>query len=109
MTTIGELVRAAPGRHVVTSPTGTTYEIDPRKVDPDFLEGVLRAAFARTPTGSTRLDVRRTQVPSLPIERQRQYGQAFAQLKALEVGLEEAAALVRLGYSGLLSGQVEPA
>ncbi|MCX2950069.1 N-6 DNA methylase [Lentzea sp. NEAU-D7] len=109
MTTIGELVRAAPGRHVVTSPTGATYEIDPRRLDPDFLEGVLRAAFARTPTGSTRLDVRRTQVPSLPLAEQQRYGQAFAQLKALEAGLDEAATLVRLGYSGLLSGQVGPA
>jgi hypothetical protein len=109
MTTIGELVRGAPGKHVVTSPTGATYEINPLKVDPDYLEGVLRAAFARTPTGSTRLDVRRTQVPSLPIEEQRRYGQAFAQLKALETGLEEAASLVRLGYNGLLSGQIRPA
>src|SRR5688500_724725 len=109
MTTIGDLVPHARGPHVVTSPTGATYEIDPRKVDPDFLEGVLRAAFARTPTGSTRLDVRRTQVPSLPLAEQQRYGRAFAQLKALEAGLDEAATLVRLGYSGLLSGQVGPA
>ncbi|GGM82545.1 SAM-dependent methyltransferase [Lentzea pudingi] len=109
MTTIGELIRAAPGDHVVTSPTGTTYEIDPRKVDPDFLEGVLRAAMARNPTGSTRLDVRRTQVPSLPLAAQQRYGRAFAQLKALEASLEEASGLVRLGYQGLLSGQIEPA
>jgi hypothetical protein len=109
MTTIGELIRAAPGDHVVTSPTGATYEIDPRKVDPDFLEGVLRAALARTPTGSTRLDVRRTQVPSLPLAGQQRYGRAFAQLKALEASLEEASGLVRLGYHGLLSGQIEPA
>lgn len=109
LTTIGELVRNAPGTHVVTSPTGATYEIDPRKVDPDFLEGVLRAAFARTPTGSTRLDVRRTQVPSLPVDEQRRYGEAFAQLKALEERLDEAAGLVRLGYAGLLGGQIGPA
>ncbi len=109
MTTIGELVRTAPGAHVVTSPTGATYEIDPARIDPDFLEGVLRAAFARTPTGSTRLDVRRTPVPSLPIAEQRRYGQAFAQLKALEDGLGEAAGLIRLGYAGLLGGQIGPA
>lgn len=109
MTTIGELVRTAPGTHVVTSPTGAAYEIDPARIDPDFLEGVLRAAFARTPTGSTRLDVRRTPVPSLPIAEQRRYGQAFAQLKALEDGLGEAAGLIRLGYAGLLGGQIGPA
>ncbi|MDT7783862.1 MAG: hypothetical protein QOF58_2281 [Pseudonocardiales bacterium] len=109
MTTIGELVRNAPGTHVVTSPTGAGYEIDPDRLDPDFLEGVLRAAFARTPTGSTRLDVRRTQVPALPIHVQRRYGRTFAQLKALEEGLQEAAGLVRLGYAGLLGGQIGPA
>ncbi|WP_342715167.1 HsdM family class I SAM-dependent methyltransferase [Lentzea xinjiangensis] len=109
MTTIGDLVRSCPGPHVVVAPTGATYGIDPARLDPDFLEGLLRAAFARTPTGSTRLDVRRTQVPSLPIAGQRRYGRAFAQLKALEASLEEAAALVRLGYHGLLSGQIEPA
>ncbi|MEV6239903.1 N-6 DNA methylase [Lentzea sp. NPDC051838] len=108
LTTIGDLVRNAPGTHVVVSPTGASYEIDPDRIDPDFLEGVLRAAFARTPTGSTRLDVRRTQVPSLPLDEQRRYGQAFAQLKALEEGLQEAADLVRLGYAGLLGGQIGP-
>ncbi|USX51143.1 N-6 DNA methylase [Lentzea sp. HUAS12] len=109
LTTIGELVKAAPGRHVVTSPTGATYEINPRRLDPDFLEGVLRAAFARTPTGSTRLDVKRTQVPSLPIDEQRRYGRTFRQLKALEDGLAEAAHLVGLGYAGLLGGRIGPA
>lgn len=108
-TTIGELVRGAPGAHAVTSPTGAVYEIDPARLDPDFLEGALRAAFARTPTGSTRLDVRRTQVPLLPVEEQRRVGAAFARLRALEEGLGTAAELVRLGYSGLLGGQVGPA
>jgi hypothetical protein len=109
MTTIGDLLRMAPGPHVVTSPTGATYEIDPTRLDPDYLAGLLRAAFARTPTGSTRLDVRRTQVPSLPLDEQRRYGRAFAQLRALETSLEGAAELVRLGYNGLLGGQIGPA
>ncbi|MFD4672111.1 N-6 DNA methylase [Lentzea sp. NPDC058450] len=108
MTTIGELVRKAPGNHPVTSPTGAVYEINPRKIDPDFLEGVLKAAFARTPTGSTRLDVRRTQVPSLPIDEQRKYGQAFKQLKEAEEKLNDAAELIRIGYAGLLQGQIGP-
>ncbi|MGI5504924.1 N-6 DNA methylase [Lentzea sp. CA-135723] len=108
MTTIGELVRKAPGSHPVASPTGAVYEINPRKIDPDFLEGVLKAAFARTPTGSTRLDVRRTQVPSLPIDEQRRYGQAFKQLKEAEEKLRDAAELIRIGYAGLLQGQIGP-
>ncbi|MEU7479103.1 N-6 DNA methylase [Lentzea sp. NPDC042327] len=109
MTTIGDLLRAAPGPHVVTSPTGATYEIDPARLDPDYLTGLLRAALARTPTGSTRLDVRRTQVPSLPLDEQRRYGRAFVQLRDLEDSLEGAAELVRLGYNGLLGGQIGPA
>ncbi|WP_285645016.1 N-6 DNA methylase [Lentzea sp. NBRC 102530] len=108
MTTIGDLVRNAPGTHPVTSPTGAVYEIDPRKIDPDFLEGVLKAAFARTPTGSTRLDVKRTQVPSLPLTEQRKYGQAFRQLKEAEEKLREATELIGIGYAGLLQGQIGP-
>ncbi|WP_394615762.1 N-6 DNA methylase [Lentzea sp. JNUCC 0626] len=108
MTTIGDLIRTAPGTHPVTSPTGAVYEIDPRKIDPDFLEGVLKAAFARTPTGSTRLDVKRTQVPSLPLAEQRKYGQAFHQLKEAEEKLNDAAELIRIGYAGLLQGQIGP-
>ncbi|TWP53336.1 N-6 DNA methylase [Lentzea tibetensis] len=108
MTTIGDLVRTAPGSVTVTSPTGASYDIDPEVVDPDYLSGLLRAALACTPTGSSRLDLKRTPVPLIEIDEQRRYGEAFRQLKAMEDGFAEAAELVRLGFTGLLGGQLEP-
>lgn len=108
MTTIGELVRGAPGGVAVTSPTGAVYEIDPAVLDPDFLAGLLRAALASTPTGSSRLDLRRTPAPALPIEEQRRYGRAFRELKTLEEAFAHGAELVRLGFLGLLGGRIGP-
>ncbi|GLZ30004.1 SAM-dependent methyltransferase [Lentzea sp. NBRC 105346] len=108
MTTIGELVRRAPGTTPVTSPTGTVYEIDPDRLDPDFLDGLLRAALASTPTGSSRLDLRRTQAPSLPFAEQQRYGKAFRQLRAMEEALGQGAEVVRLGFLGLLGGRIGP-
>ena len=108
MTTIGELVRNAPGAVAVTSPTGAVYEVDPGRLDPDFLAGLLRAALAATPSGSSRLDLKRTAVPSLPIDEQRRYGAAFQQIRALEETLAHGADLVRLGFEGLLGGQLGP-
>jgi SAM-dependent methyltransferase len=108
MTTIGELVRNAPGAVPVISPTGAVYEVDPDRLDPDFLAGLLRAALAATPSGSSRLDLKRTPVPSLPIDEQRRYGVAFQQIRALEETLAQGAHLVRLGFEGLLGGQLGP-
>jgi hypothetical protein len=108
MTTIGELLRNAPGTVPVVSPTGAVYEVDPDRLDPDFLAGLLRAALASTPTGSSPLDLKRTPVPSLPIDEQRRYGEGFQQLTALEDTLAQGAQLVRLGFEGLLGGQLEP-
>lgn len=108
MTTIGDLVKNAPGTTTVTSPTGSSYDIDPTRLDPAFLSGLLRAALARTPTGSSRLDLRRTPAPDLPLADQRRYGAAFEQLKAMEEAFGQATQLVKLGFEGLLGGQIGP-
>nr|WP_042191035.1 N-6 DNA methylase [Kibdelosporangium sp. MJ126-NF4]CEL19794.1 putative type I restriction system adenine methylase [Kibdelosporangium sp. MJ126-NF4]CTQ97019.1 putative type I restriction system adenine methylase [Kibdelosporangium sp. MJ126-NF4] len=108
MTTIGELLRNAPGAVEVVSPVGAVYEVDPDRLDPDFLAGLLRAALAGSSTGSSRIDLKRAQVPSLPIDEQRRYGVAFQQLKALEETVAQGAHLARLGFAGLVGGQLEP-
>lgn len=112
MTTLGELIKAAPGEEPVTSPTGTTYLIDPDVLDPVFLDGALRAALAKPASGSSRLDIRRTPVPRLSLAEQRLYGSAFQQLTALAETLRAATAagdaLVRLGFEGLLGGRLGP-
>ncbi|MQA12243.1 MAG: N-6 DNA methylase [Pseudonocardiaceae bacterium] len=97
---------AALGPHV------TLYRVDQDRLDPDFLAGCLRCADPRAHSGSSRLDIRRTQVPRLPLVEQREYGRAFRQLIAMEDALREQATLgetlVRLGFAGLKDGYLRP-
>lgn len=107
----GASVGAALGRNVYLLRPDTTA------LDPWFLAGFLRgtannrqaSSFAST---STRLDVRRLQVPRLPLAGQRQYGERFRTLAAFEETLRQA---TRLGdqlvqglYDGLTNGTVRP-
>ncbi|MFI1657743.1 N-6 DNA methylase [Streptomyces sp. NPDC020472] len=90
---------------------------DPAALDPWFLAGFLRgtannrqaSSFAST---ATRLDVRRLQLPRLPLADQRRHGAHFKSLAEFEEALRLA---VRLGeqlvqglYDGLADGSVEP-
>ncbi|MBN6041723.1 N-6 DNA methylase [Amycolatopsis sp. 195334CR] len=117
LTTIGELIKAGlvrkSGEGVpVKSPAGTEYRVDPERIDPDFLAGLLRSAMHRMTSNSTRLDLRRVRVPRLPLAEQRAYGRAFRRLAEFEAELAEAAALgerlVRLGFDGLADGHLQP-
>jgi hypothetical protein len=122
----GDLVLVEPGE-VVAAPTGmarvvteavalgpylTAYKVDDQQLDARFLAGALRASTARPASGSSRLDVRRTQVPRLPLAEQRACGEAFELLLAFEDHLREAAsvggAVVRLGVDGLVGGSLRP-
>jgi hypothetical protein len=98
--------------NAVIGPYLTRYRVDPARLDPDFLAGVLRSAAPVAHAGSSRTDARRTQVPRLPIGEQRRYGAAFRQLVALEDALRAAASaggtLVRLGFDGLVAGHLRP-
>ncbi|MGV9595116.1 N-6 DNA methylase [Streptosporangium sandarakinum] len=85
---------------------------DPERIDPDCLAGFLRIAGSQTSrrgqTGSSRSDIRRVELPRLPLEGQRRLGDAFRRLAAVEAaasGLaEQGSALVRLGLQGLGDG-----
>ncbi|MGX1883234.1 N-6 DNA methylase [Streptomyces sp. NPDC055287] len=90
---------------------------DPAALDPWFLAGFLRgtannrqaSSYAST---STRLDVRRLQLPRLALEDQRQYGERFRTLADFEGALRRAARLgeqlVQGLYDGLTDGTVRP-
>ncbi|WP_329119713.1 N-6 DNA methylase [Streptomyces sp. NBC_01353] len=90
---------------------------DPAAVDPWFLAGFLRgtannrqaSSFAST---ATRLDVRRLQLPRLPLTEQRRYGERFRALGAFEDALRRAGRLgeqlVQGLYDGLADGTVQP-
>ncbi|MET9516710.1 N-6 DNA methylase [Streptomyces sp. NPDC002994] len=90
---------------------------DPAALDPWFLAGFLRgtannrqaSSYAST---STRLDVRRLQLPRLPLADQRQYGERFRTLAEFEDALRRAGRLgeqlVQGLYDGLTDGTVRP-
>ncbi|MCF2527787.1 N-6 DNA methylase, partial [Yinghuangia soli] len=89
---------------------------DPQVLDPWFLAGFLSApANTRQATyGSSivRLDVRRFEVPLLPVDAQRRYAEAFRALYAYNTALRRVArqgALLAAGLlDGLTSGVLEP-
>ncbi|MCC9312021.1 N-6 DNA methylase [Kitasatospora sp. RB6PN24] len=85
---------------------------DPELLDPEYLAGRLRSTAGSRWASShasttTRLDVRRVQLPRLPIERQRELGEAFRQAAAFETRLRRAARLGRLLAQGLTDGLAE--
>ncbi|MFG2091722.1 MULTISPECIES: N-6 DNA methylase [unclassified Spirillospora] len=90
----------------------TLYRPDGKRLDARFLAGFLTFAHARTGTGSSRMDLRRTRIPRLSLERQRAYGRAFQELACLTETLREMSSLgetlVRLSFDGLVDGHLRP-
>ncbi|MGW3623525.1 N-6 DNA methylase [Streptomyces sp. NPDC000880] len=82
---------------------------DPAALDPWFLAGFLRgtantrqaSSYAST---STRLDVRRLQLPRLPLADQRRYGERFRALAAFEDALRLSGRLGEQLVQGLYDG-----
>ncbi|MFF7562106.1 N-6 DNA methylase [Streptomyces pseudovenezuelae] len=102
---------AALGRNLVL------LRPDPAAVDAWFLAGFLRGTANNRQASSyastaTRLDVRRLQLPRLPLDEQRRYGQRFRTLDEFERALRHAGRLgeqlVRGMYDGLTDGTVAP-
>ncbi|OWA05514.1 SAM-dependent methyltransferase [Streptomyces sp. CS113] len=103
---------AALGRNLVL------LRPDPTALDPWFLAGFLRGTANHRRASShastaTRLDVRRLQLPRLPLDAQRGYGDRFRALDEFERALRLAGRLgeqlVRGMYDGLTDGTVAPA
>ncbi|MFC7648617.1 N-6 DNA methylase [Streptosporangium lutulentum] len=69
-----------PGLHL--------FRADPERVDPDCLASFLRIAGIQTSgrgqTGTSRSDIRRVEIPRLPLQEQRRLGDGFQRLEALE-------------------------
>ncbi|MEV5550195.1 N-6 DNA methylase [Streptomyces sp. NPDC052309] len=102
---------AALGRNLVL------LRPDPAALDPWFLAGFLRGTANNRQASSyastaTRLDVRRLQLPRLPLGEQRRYGDRFRALDEFERALRLAGRLgeqlVRGMYDGLTDGTVAP-
>ncbi|MDH6220560.1 N-6 DNA methylase [Streptomyces pseudovenezuelae] len=102
---------AALGRNLVL------LRPDPTALDAWFLAGFLRGTANNRQASSyastaTRLDVRRLQLPRLPLDEQRRYGARFRALDDFERALRRAGRLgeqlVRGMYDGLTDGTVAP-
>ncbi|MEW2300436.1 N-6 DNA methylase [Streptomyces sp. NPDC006655] len=102
---------AALGRNLVL------LRPDRTALDPWFLAGFLRGSANNRQASSyastaTRLDVRRLQLPRLPLEEQRRYGARFRALDEFERALRHTSRLgeqlVRGMYDGLTVGTVAP-
>ncbi|TDT24477.1 N-6 DNA methylase [Streptomyces sp. BK208] len=102
---------AALGRNLVL------LRPDPAALDPWFLAGFLRGTANHRQASSyastaTRLDVRRLQLPRLPLDAQRGHGERFRALDEFERALRLAGRLgeqlVRGMYDGLTDGTATP-
>ncbi|CAL9437230.1 N-6 DNA methylase [Streptomyces sp. enrichment culture] len=89
---------------------------DPAALDPWFLAGFLRGTANQRQASSyastaTRVDVRRLQLPRLPLAEQRRYGERFRALAEFEQALRQVGRLgerlVRGMYDGLTDGTLE--
>lgn len=89
--------------------------VDPDRLDPHFLAGVLRTQTllrsATTSSGGLRLDFRRVEIPVLDIDEQRRIGEQLRRLHAVERGLRDATkhgtAFVRQLTDALAAGAVD--
>jgi hypothetical protein len=126
-TRIGDIVvAAAAGRFAVRvldadgallGPGLALLRVDPGQLDPHFVAGALRSsANAQTSIaatgGSERADIRRAQVPHLPLAEQRRYGDALRRMEKLEAALRSITAmgaeLARLLADGVTEGTLQP-
>ncbi|MCW2913979.1 MAG: methylase [Actinomycetia bacterium] len=97
-------------------PQLSLVRVDPAVLDPHFLAGVLRSsANVRSATSlstGSRVDMRRAQVPRLPLEEQRRYGDAFRRMAEFETALRGTVVLTQemtqLLADGVAEGALKP-
>ncbi|MFG3604352.1 HsdM family class I SAM-dependent methyltransferase [Micromonospora chersina] len=120
----GDVVALPPGRHAavrVLTEGGTLlgpqlllFRVDPERLDPQFLAGFLRItqSAARSSLGSARTDLHRASLLRLPIDAQREYGEAFQMLSTFQQSVRDmtelAESFVALGFAGLADGRLRP-
>jgi hypothetical protein len=116
------VARVATAQQVgaVTGRSVWIVRVDPQVLDPWFLAGAISGADSRriagqvtsTLSGTPRADVRRLQVPVLPIETQRLYGNAYRRIAEFETLVLQAADrssdIARELASGLVNQTLEP-
>ncbi|MEU7746717.1 N-6 DNA methylase [Nonomuraea sp. NPDC049158] len=90
------------------------FRVDPERIDPSCLAGFLRVSGASSPvrgqTGTSRADIRRAEIPRLPLLEQQRLGEAFRHLelfeRAVDRSLGQASLLIQLGLAELTTGSI---
>ena len=110
-------VRVSTAGGAILGPALTLVRVDPGRLDPHFLAGVLRSSANTQGSviqtgGTTRTEIWRARVPMLPLAEQRAYGDAFRRMDELEAATRTAAAvsaeLAQLLADGITTGMLEP-
>src|SRR5690606_31226519 len=112
----GPIARVAGKSGAVLGPRLTLLRPNSGLLDPAFLAGFVSSSVnARhypIPSSRAPVDIRRAEIPLIPIEEQRAYGETFRRLADFEARLRQAAALgedlVRLISDGLTHGSIRP-
>ncbi|MDP4510672.1 restriction endonuclease subunit S domain-containing protein [Nonomuraea turcica] len=108
------VVRVIENGEVVLGQGLYAFRVDGDRIDPTCLAGFLRVFGASAPsrgqTGTSRSDIRRIEIPRLPVDEQRRLGEAFGNLVLLEKAVNrtsaEAEALIRRGLGELAAGRL---
>jgi hypothetical protein len=110
--------RVVEADDALLGPQLSLLRVDPERLDPYFVAGVLRSsanvrsATVQSTGGAGRADVRRAQVPRLPLEEQRRYGDAFRRMAEFESALRSTAVMgaemAQLLADGVAEGTLAP-
>ncbi|GII57725.1 SAM-dependent methyltransferase [Planotetraspora thailandica] len=97
---------------VLLGPHLFVIRVDTEILDPHFVAGFLRVSAeqaATTSSGTYRVDVRRAQLPRLPIAEQRRYGDAFRRIAEFENVARDIAEMGGLLAANMLHGLIDGA
>jgi predicted DNA-binding transcriptional regulator AlpA len=115
--TLGRAPTVATGTNADDDGVAQVVEIDPSRLDADFVATFLRTDVAAMPVANTlgavsRDDLRRCRIPRMPLAEQRRYGDAFRRLHDLDAALKQLAnvsgKVIEQTILGLTSGVLAP-
>lgn len=115
--TLGRPPMVATGTAADDTGVAQVVELDPERLDADFVATFLRADAAALPVANTlgalsRDDLRRCRIPRMPLAEQRRYGDTFRRLHELDEVLSAlakvSANVIAQAVHGLTTGSLAP-
>lgn len=85
------VARVAETGGMALGPGLQLFRVDRERIDPACLAGFLKLSGAQTrgQSGTSRSDIRRVEIPRVPLKEQRRLGEVFRRLETLEKRLEK--------------------